>query len=347
MRLVFAADLHLRPYIWNSRKDISYDHFRAWGLLVNHVIRTPGTVLVLGGDIFDTTTPSGLTEYVFHKGMTALKEKGHRVFFIPGNHDDEAYPRPLLFGAEALTPEPITLDGITIAGIPFTRDTEALQQTLVDIPVVDGLFMHTAFRHLLGFEEAYQCTMDDVPEHVGHVFVGHIHVANSKGKVHSPGALAVNSVAEFQQQHGYALWDTERNYVALKALPGRLFVTTSAESLEDTLNKAVANSIEGRQLPVVNVVYSKEDTPLVEGLKEKFQNKVLFLDNMRNVEQATRLDVPGATADLDLDSVIHAGLQELLGTNPAALQLATQLLSSQTPVDEMERWLHDHIKKET
>ena len=168
-----AADLHLRRQTWKSRPDINGDQYNAWAQLCYTVADDPDGVLVLAGDIFDTPYPTGLDETAFRMGLDLLGERP--CYFIPGNHDMEEVPRPSIFGAVQLQLSPVTLkNGFKISGIPFTRSTNTLHEHLATIDPVDMLVMHTGFRHLLGFEETWQVSAEDIPEHVGMVMAGHV-----------------------------------------------------------------------------------------------------------------------------------------------------------------------------
>ena len=72
MNIYGAADLHLKSNIWKSRDDITGDAYAAFAALVKLVIGDPGSVLLLAGDVFDSTSPEGVDEYVFSIGMQKL-----------------------------------------------------------------------------------------------------------------------------------------------------------------------------------------------------------------------------------------------------------------------------------
>lgn len=65
-------------------------------------------VILIAGDIFDTTVPSSDAERVFYRSMLTLAERGRAVIALAGNHDDERR----LCAAKPLA----DLQGIVLAG---------------------------------------------------------------------------------------------------------------------------------------------------------------------------------------------------------------------------------------
>lgn len=329
-----AADIHLRECIWKARPDIMGDHFNAWAQLCVAVARDPEGVLVLAGDIFDSPYPTGLTEMAFAKGMEKIQ--GRPCYFIPGNHDYEPLPRPFLFGAKELTEEPVDVGGFTIAGIPFTRGTQALHDKLADIPAVDMLVMHTGFRHLLGFEETWQVTAEDIPEQVRMVMAGHVHLHSAVGKVFSPGSLALHRADEVGKGHGYYIVDPSTGAVSWREVFTRKFVSVD---LDDGLDNDMLEELAGRndlKRPVVLLNYRNDDTAKAEAIQELWKDRLLFVCNARSSETIRAIeDRPGES--LDIETVVRGWLRENLGQEP--FELASSLLDAQDPAAEMEFYL--------
>lgn len=65
-------------------------------------------VILIAGDVFDTTVPTSDAERVFYRGMLTLAEHGRAVIALAGNHDDERR----LCAAKPLA----DLQGIVLAG---------------------------------------------------------------------------------------------------------------------------------------------------------------------------------------------------------------------------------------
>lgn len=337
--IIFAADLHLRPQIWARRPDIAGDHALAWASLVRATLARPGASLVLGGDVFHNTAPSGAVEYLFKKGMDALLGKGRRVFFIKGNHDDEEVHRASLFGAEQLADgEVVDIGGIKVAAVNHTRVNDLAQERLADAPPCDILVMHTAFRHALGFADMWQCSEEDVPEQVGMVLAGHIHKHLERGKVLIPGSICVNGVDEFDPgDHGYYVVDGGK--ATWRPLRGRVFLSVEhgdgTAALLDRLGKA-------RHIlpPVVNIRHSQDEAGAVEGLAAAHPG-TRFMLNARRADLADNLVEEGGHGGLDLEGVVAKAMDELLAGNQEARGLAAALITAQDPSGELGKYLEE------
>lgn len=338
--LFFAADLHLKPRIWEARKDITGDSYTAWHAMVAVICKYPGSALLLGGDVFHTASPSGEDQYHFAEGMQRLQEADVQVWGIPGNHDIEGYYRPRLHGLKMLSPEPVTLNGLSVAGIPWIRSSAKLVEVMSELPPCDILVTHCGFEHLLGFEGAVQCTDSDVPEHVGKIFNGHVHTKNITRRVYSPGSLSVNSVAEFNTPHGFFWLDEATGGVGHVSINTREFVT----HLWDGPPKSLPGP-KGKNLPVMNMIYTKDQTAEVDRFKEEHAEAILFLDNVQTIETLDTSPVAAGTG-FDLGQVIQESIQHRLKDNPDAYQLATDLVSSDTPVEILESYLQEHTEEE-
>lgn len=333
-----AADLHLRPRIWSKHPSVEGDAVLAWINLVRIVCKTPGALLILAGDIFNDNKPSGEMEYVFKRGMDALKEKGCRVVFIKGNHDDEKIHRASLFGAEHLKDgKAIEIDGIKIAGINYTRNTEALQAALAEAPVCDYLVMHTAFRHMLGFEDMWQCSYEDVPEQVGAVLTGHIHVPSMTHNVYSPGSTCVNTVAEFDpKHHGYIKIDNGK--VTWHQLPGRTFLTFDYnENLKDIIGNL--NIPDFPLFPVINIRYRHEEASFVEEVVELFPD-YYFLRNAYSDSISDILSTSSGGDSLNLQEVIRTSVNEYFPGQQDRV-FTSELINNESPVDILQQYMEE------
>jgi len=329
-----AADIHLRERTWKGHPEISGDQYNAWAQLCITAGKDPEGVVVLAGDIFDTPYPTGMDETAFRMGIELLKDKGRSCYFIPGNHDMEQVPRPAVFGALELHEEPFTLPGgFTIAGIPFTRSTAALHEKLANIPAVDMLVMHTGFRHLLGFEETWQVSIDDIPEQVGMVMAGHVHVHSESGKVYSPGSLALHRADEIDKGHGYFVVDPKTSNVEWREVVTRQYASVN---IDNGVDQDMLESLASRpdfNRPVVMLTYRNEDTAKAEALQELWKDRLLFVCNARSGETMRAIE---ETVDdvVDIDSVVNEWLSGHLTREQ--FELAESLLDTQDPSAELD-----------
>ncbi len=329
-----AADLHLRERTWKGHPEISGDQYNAWAQLCITASKDPEGVVVLAGDIFDTPYPTGLDEAAFRMGIEMLKNKGLPCYFNPGNHDTEQDPRPCLFGALELSEnEPNKLPcGFSIAGIPFTRSTAALHEKLANIPAVDMLVMHTGFRHLLGFEETWQVSIDDIPEQVGMVMAGHVHVHSESEKVYSPGSLALHRADEIDKGHGYFVVDPRTSEVTWKEVATRRYVSVNIDKGVDQDALGALAACPDYNRPVVMLTYRNEDTAKAEALQELWKDKLLFVCNARSGETMRAIEETVDDA-VDIDAVVHDWLSGNLTREQ--FELAESLLETQDPPGEL------------
>jgi len=329
-----AADLHLRPCIWKGHPEISGDQYRAWAQLCNAVAEDPDGVLILAGDTFDTPCPSGETEYVFRKGMDLLRSKGRRCLFISGNHDIEGIPRPVLFGAEPLD-EPRDILGMKAAGVHFTRSSTELHNTIESFPPLDILVLHTGFRHLLGFNETWQISKEDIPDSIGMVFSGHVHVHSEEGKVYSPGSLALHRADEIDKGHGWFIVNPADGSVTWREVMTRMFVSVDVDAgfSLDSLNPLVGRTGEK---PVVLLNYQNSDLALADAVIDRFKESLFFVRNARAAEKAQVIEDTEATA-FDPSVVATDYFTKKLSTEQR--ELAVEMMTANDPASVLARFI--------
>lgn len=329
MKVIFAADIHLREHIWVRHPNIAGDSFIAFDQLCSYAAQLSikeKTILILGGDIFDSAFPSGKCEKAFVDSIKKLQGRV-QVLFIEGNHDKESVARPLLWGCTQLTEEPIIIEGISFVGINYTRNKEQLQETLANIAPCDFLILHSPFKHLLGFAGKWQLEFNDIPLHVGKVLVGDIHVKNITNNIYSPGSLAVNGVSEFTTDHGFFIIDTVDNSVDYVPIKTRNFTTLTWPIKHEDLA-----GISGDPVPVVQLIHTAKDTPEIDSFIESYPG-IYFIKSIRTMGD-TDFDVD-STAMLSKDDVLASSVENHLKDNPDALVLAIDLLLSKNNPEEI------------
>ena len=161
MRILHTSDWHLGKMLLDTRRTEEFDKFSAWLL---GVIKEKGVdVLLVSGDIFDTTTPSATAKKQYCDFLAQASEAGCRqVVITAGNHDSMAQlevEQSLLRrmnvrvvssltrerAAECLVP---VGDELLVCAVPFLRpevaravsaDDEAARQTAYTDGVADVL----------------------------------------------------------------------------------------------------------------------------------------------------------------------------------------------------------------
>ncbi|MDE6293071.1 MAG: exonuclease subunit SbcD, partial [Clostridiales bacterium] len=131
MKILHTADLHLGKKLNKAaRLDEQCDVIKQ----LSEIADTEDVdVVLIAGDIFDTSVPTSEAERVFYRSILTLAERGRAVIALAGNHDDERR----LCAAKPLA----DLQGIVLAG---EIDYSALgEETLSDPtppPSLFGLF---------------------------------------------------------------------------------------------------------------------------------------------------------------------------------------------------------------
>ena len=239
--VLFTADCHIKRRTWNNSALLQGDSSEAFRQMLMNSDPYELETLLIGGDLFDSNRPSSadLLDVKFY-----LKYKIETVLYIRGNHDSvkPSFIRALEEDDDAFkihvdevsshwieTPDYIhslrllydsDTNPVYIAGIPYMSSTEELKAYIEcmvrswrAIPNKGTLYLmlHTAFEHLLGFDGAYQLTVEDIYNICGedrvNILVGHIHTRNTTvyneagAYIHSPGALYPLSFPDMGTQH--------------------------------------------------------------------------------------------------------------------------------------------------
>ena len=98
MKLLHLSDLHIgkRVYEFSMLEDQKY----ILGEILGIVDRERPDGVLLAGDIYDKTVPSGEAVQVLDGFLTVLADRGIPVFLISGNHDS---PERIAFGSEIMS----------------------------------------------------------------------------------------------------------------------------------------------------------------------------------------------------------------------------------------------------
>lgn len=144
LRVLHTSDWHLGRLLYGRKRYEEFDLFLAW--LVERIEAEKIEVLLLAGDIFDTSTPSNRAQAQYYRFLSRVSASGCRhVVVIGGNHDSPTFldaPRQLLaalsvhvVGAAAQNIEDEVLvlndsDGqpeLIVCAVPYLRDRDIRQ----------------------------------------------------------------------------------------------------------------------------------------------------------------------------------------------------------------------------
>jgi DNA repair exonuclease SbcCD nuclease subunit len=154
LRIAHLADAHLgfRQYGFIERER---DFYRAAQQAFQKAIENRAQVIILAGDTFDDTKPPAMAVWVMQQLVLMANQAKIRVLGIDGNHDSCNGHWLKICGVEVLTPDhPITVNGVTIVGVPATRPVEferQLDRLVQNGTRVDCLVIHQAVAELCDF----------------------------------------------------------------------------------------------------------------------------------------------------------------------------------------------------
>ena len=337
-KVVFAADLHLAPRIWVGRGSIAGDAVEAMGWLEQLVIDEEAD-LVLGGDVVDRNDVDASTLALLKGFMDKMVSKDVDVWHITGQHDKGRDGSTVagVLGSHNLDQTCAELGGMVWSGLSWRAGRKATLDALAEVPESDALAVHAAFRHLLGFDGAWQLEGADIPDYIGMVCAGDIHVHDDRvvgmTRVLSPGSLYPRSSDEFSEGHGVWLFeDGEPRWIEH---PCRGYATadlrglTSSKAVE-AVKEAAEGVGSGCPLPqvVAAIVDPGMEAPVVDG--------VVVVETRGKLE-ATEASAEGFKAGNLADAVAEASKEAPDGVE----ELALELLEEDDPVAVLDKWAGD------
>ena len=173
---VALGDIHLDTLIWTKLSGVTGDAFVGYKafLAVAQRLHVPAVIV---GDLFDVARPVPKLVRFHRECMDACAASKTPVYFIQGNHDKQqgagwaaaTHDWPVYIGDG----QPFDLNGIQATGLDYAPIDEIEPQVRrVKTPL---LFMHQAVKQALGFENAWNCDLEWVPECVKLTVLGDIH----------------------------------------------------------------------------------------------------------------------------------------------------------------------------
>lgn len=362
--ILFTADLHIKQRTWTNSTLLKGDAYCSFGRVVDAVSnRQELDSIVIGGDLFDSNRPTS-QDLLTVKDL--LTSNFNACYYIRGNHDsvDPSYLEAITGSLEDddfhlcridhnfyPMDEHVYMTGIE--WVPSAADTwERLRQVVKDWRQLrttpnDILYvvMHTSFQHLLGFDGAYDLTVDMIKGLCGddriNFLVGHIHtrdtlVYNSAGAyIHSPGSLYPLS-SDKMGDPCYASY-IELSTGKIEDIPAdvRKYVSVNITETDDLLKWLDANGKAPAQgdLPTfVRVV-----------VPESYDQQIILPVSDQYIFKIDRLVAPrdAATTVRSSYSISQAIRDELAdqANREMAIDMAEEILASDDPVATIDKWL--------
>lgn len=139
--LLHTSDWHLGRSLYGRKRYAEFDHFLQW--LIETVKEREVDIVLVAGDLFDTTTPSNRAQALYYRFLSEVSATCCRhVVITAGNHDSPTFlsaPKELLQALnvhvvgslpENLEDEVLLLDGddhqvqAIVCAIPYLRDRD-------------------------------------------------------------------------------------------------------------------------------------------------------------------------------------------------------------------------------
>ena len=342
------SDAHIKGRTLTNNPRLAGDSYKALDIVAE---KTKGAErLVIGGDWFDSNRPSAADLLHTAVFLSNFKE----VYYIRGNHDnvDPSFLHGLSAIAtdtkiRALDPETYEyIDDSYLTGVHWTHSRDELIASLnkiaEDLGKIDDrpvyIVLHTATRHLLGFDGAWQLDMEaDVPEKLRKpnvtFLVGDIHTRDTTDMgciVHSSGPLYPTRASEMSRDCAVTFVHNGE----LQTIPCGVRLYSDAGRVEPADVTAVLDGILeqsdklGYKLPpYVRMEVTDTDTHISEEYKSK------CIVDLCGTEEAVFDDKTDLVPALSIDDAIRAETSdEMLG------DMAIKLVHCDDPVAEIQKW---------
>lgn len=173
------GDLHLKPHIWSSHRQVVGDAFVGFTSFIDLALELFLPV-VLVGDIFDSVKLDPVVTHFFRKEMDRCAGEGLPVYAIQGNHDKQHTPWYTALHDHVQhigDGQPVDIGGVICRGLDYALKDQIHAQ-LADISqqeLPQCLFLHQATRQALKFEGRWNCDLQAVPEGIPLIVMGDIH----------------------------------------------------------------------------------------------------------------------------------------------------------------------------
>jgi DNA repair exonuclease SbcCD nuclease subunit len=341
--IVFTADLHLSPTIWADLPDVRGDSYRAFRQICDYCIQHKAEALVLGGDVFNRSTPDSMSVAFFRSCIVNVRESGTRVLGIQGQHDRSNPPWfSVVDGVEWLhdVTSTVLVDGKScrISGLDNT-DAASVQKWLqgcaVDPP--DIIVMHQALRQVFPIEDAWDLDKEWIPEGPL-VLLGDLHFEAQQGCCYYSGSTHIRSVSE-NPQKSFIVVHQEDGTLTVKRHPLKsrevLMATIGDEDgLKSALNLVeVVPSAELQPLLIARVAPSVKDAyvQLIEACRKR--DIALKIRDLSAAAEA-QPDVPsGEVANISLEQCLGSVVDR--EKQPELFAMLTRILTAAHAEEEL------------
>lgn len=352
---LFMADAHIRSRTWTNSMQLGGDAYAALEKIPDELDRMvsypPALRLVVGGDWFDSNRPSAEDLLRTRQFMRRFKYVG----YIRGNHDSCS---PSFLSSIFDDGDPWIGDGLTrvpgawqLVGLDWNASADKVREDIAGmLSTADSrlplyLVLHASFKHLLGFDGAYQLDAewikDTFKDRCVRVLVGDIHTRHTlelphDGWIHSPGSLYPRSWDKVQEPCCVSLIDPDTGGIRDVPCDVRRYVQLEYAGQPELIKELQRMSEEhedGMLDTFVRVVVPEGAPPLPRTSVPHVQlQSVSAIDDNEEAPGET----PQAVAD---DRSLLQAVVEECGDDRDLADMASALVASDDPLKEIEQWL--------
>jgi len=135
MKILHTSDWHIGRLLYSQKRYAEFNAFLDW--LVDQITKNQIDVLIVAGDIFDTTTPSNRAQSLYYQFLSKMSQTPcQHVVVIGGNHDSASFlnaPRELLSALNVSVVGAMT-DELEDEILMLKNDQQEVEAIIVAVP---------------------------------------------------------------------------------------------------------------------------------------------------------------------------------------------------------------------
>ena len=364
MKLLHTSDWHLGRMLYRQKRYEEFSLFLDW--LLDTIIKHDIDILLISGDIFDTTTPSNQAQKLYYSFLSRLSGTAcHSTVIIGGNHDSPTFlnaPRTLLEAinvhlvgskTETLEEEVLVLyhEGkpqAIVCAVPYLRDRDIRSvepgETLEDknTKLAEGLKTHYEEVCSLAVEKQEALSLEGYPS-IPIIAMGHLFAAGGK-TIDGDGVrdLYVGSLSHV----GADMFPPSIDYLAL----GHLHVPQVVGGFDhmrysgSPIPMGFGEAKQDKQ--VVLVEFSGSDPTVTPLLVPCFQQLVRISGTLDTIaSHIEKLKAEDSTAWLEIEYTGGDGegnLREQIASLVEGSSLVVTIIKNKRTTDRLLSAIHEH-----
>ena len=364
MKLLHTSDWHLGRMLYREKRYEEFSLFLDW--LLATIQDQQIDILLISGDVFDTTTPSNLAQKLYYNFLSRLSGTAcHSTVIIGGNHDSPTFlnaPRTLLEAfnvhvvgskAESVEEEVLTLyhEGkpqAIVCAVPYLRDRDIRSvepgETLEDknSKLSEGMKGHYEEVCALAVKKRVALSLEGYPS-IPIIAMGHLFAAGGQ-TIDGDGVreLYVGSLSHV----GSDMFPPSIDYLAL----GHLHVPQTVGGLEhmrysgSPIPMGFGEAKQDKQ--VVLVKFNGTEPTVTPLLIPCFQKLVRITGSLEQIGSAIlQLKGEGSTAWLEIEYTGNdatGNLRESIDTFLEGSSLVVTIIKNKRTTDRVLSSIHEH-----